>query len=64
MKSKPIIDSRLLSVKDAAAYLGISHWKLRSLIADEKIIHVQIGRRILIDRQDLDEMIEEAKMRR
>jgi len=63
MKNKPIIDSRLLSQKEAAAYLGISYWKLRDLVACGKIIHLQIGRRILIDRQDLDDLIERAKMR-
>lgn len=62
MKNREI-DSRLLSQKEAAAYLGISYWKLRDLVASGKIIHLQIGRRILLDVQDLEDFIERAKNR-
>jgi len=53
---------RLLSVKEAAEYLGgISVWTVRSLGWSGEICQVRIGRRVLYDRQDLDRFIESRK---
>jgi len=53
---------RLLSVKEAAEYLGgISVWTVRSLGWSGEICQVRIGRRVLYDRQDLDRFIESQK---
>jgi excisionase family DNA binding protein len=40
---------RLLSVDEAAAYLGISTWHVYNLITREEIPHVRIGKRKLIE---------------
>jgi excisionase family DNA binding protein len=54
---------RLLSQQEAAAYLGISYWTLRDLTFRGEVPHVKIGRRILIDRLDLDAYLEQSKTR-
>ncbi len=53
---------RLLSQQEAAAYLGISYWTLRDLTFRGKVPHVKIGRRILVDRLDLDAYLDRAKI--
>ncbi len=52
---------RLLSVKDAAVYLGVSPWTIRSLGWSREIPEVKIGRRVLYDREDLDRYIDRVK---
>jgi excisionase family DNA binding protein len=65
---------RLLSVHEAAAYLGMSHWTVRDLLhaGTIKPVRLWLGkdrdgrdrgdvRRILVDRRDLDELIERSK---
>ena len=54
---------RLLSQQEAAAYLGISYWMLRDLTFRGEVPHVKIGRRILVDRFDLDAYLDRAKIR-
>jgi len=52
---------RLLSVKEAAEYLGISQWTMRGLGWNGEIPEVKIGRRVLFDREDLDAFVERSK---
>ncbi len=52
---------RLLIVKEAAAYLGISQWTMRGLGWNGEIPEVKIGRRVLFDRRDLDAFVERSK---
>lgn len=52
---------RGLSLEEAGAYLGISKWSIRALINRGDLPAVRIGRRILIDRYDLDNLIETNK---
>ncbi len=52
---------RLLSVKDAAAYVGRTQKALRHLIADGAIPTVREGGRIHLDRGDLDRWIDFRK---
>lgn len=54
---------RLLSQQEAAAYLGISYWTLRDLTFRGEVPHVKIGRRILVDRLDLDTYLDRVKIR-
>jgi len=54
---------RLLSQQEAAAYLGISYWTLRDLTFRGEVPYVKIGRRILVDRLDLDTYLDRAKIR-
>lgn len=54
---------RLLSIRAAAAELGVSSWTLRDLIASGKLRAVQPPgvRRIWLDRRDIDRAIEAWK---
>jgi len=54
---------RLFSVQEAALYLGLSSWTVRSLGWGGQIPEVRVGRRVLYDRQDLDRFIEASKRR-
>jgi excisionase family DNA binding protein len=52
---------RLFTVKQAAQYLGRSVWAMRDLIWSGKIKVVRDGKRIFLDRVDLDSYIERTK---
>ncbi len=63
-------EPRLLSLDDAARYLGLSAWTVRDLEAAGVLKRVRIPlpnggelRRLLYDREDLDRMIEAWKER-
>jgi len=51
---------RLLSAKEAAEYLGLSHRTLWAWAQQGQIPVVRLGRRVLFDQVDLDEVIEEC----
>lgn len=53
--------ARLLDYKAASAYMSLSYWSLRELILNGEIPHLKFGKKILIDRQDLDAWIEQRK---
>ncbi len=58
---------RLLDLRTAAAYLGVSPWTVRDLEANGTLSRVRIPakgknvRKLLFDRQDLDKVIEAWK---
>jgi excisionase family DNA binding protein len=52
---------RLLPIPGAAAYLSTTIWAVRRLVWDKKIPVVRLGKRILIDKIDLDKFIEASK---
>ena len=62
---------RLLDLKAAATYLGLSYWTVRDLVLAGRLPTVKIPcprsgdgrviRRILLDRHDLDDFIEQSK---
>jgi excisionase family DNA binding protein len=54
---------RLLTLNEAGAYIGLSHWRVRSLIYSGQLPYVRLGRRILIDLRDLDALIDSKKQR-
>ena len=58
--SQPLI-RRLLSQEEVAECLVISTWKVDDMIEKGELPHVSIGRRKLVDIQDLDEWIEKYK---
>jgi hypothetical protein len=66
----PLPPARVLTQKQAAAYLGISERSLRDLDAREVVCRVLLlvgpheRRRALYDVRDLDELIERRKQRR
>ena len=52
---------RLLDLHRACKYIGLSYWTLREMVSRGELSFVRVGRRIFIDRQDLDRWIEEHK---
>jgi excisionase family DNA binding protein len=44
----------LLSIKDAAAYLGARVWAIRQLLRNRQLPYVPVGRGFKIDKVDLD----------
>lgn len=53
--------TRLLTVKEAAAYIGRTEQALQHLIHRREIVVVRKGRRVHLDRNDLDRWIEANK---
>ena len=45
---------RLYTLKQAGVYIGLSHWRVRSLIYSGQLAYIRLGRRILTDLKDLD----------
>ena len=57
----PLGEKRLISVEEAARYLGVQKSTIYSWAWRRKIPSVKMGRRLLFDREDLDRMIEAGK---
>jgi hypothetical protein len=66
------VTARLIDVHEAASYLSISPWTVRSLVANGLLVPVrlpsvrdpeEIGRRLLFDIRDLDAVIDALKKR-
>lgn len=60
----PVVPRRLLDVPGAAEYLNLSVWTIRDLIASGTLSRVRVPlphggelRRVLLDRDDLDQLI-------
>ena len=68
-KKKPSIvelinSKRVLTLEEAAEYLSISPWSIRKLIREGKLPGLNIGvRRVLIDKADIDFLIDRNKTR-
>ncbi len=45
------------SVKEAAEALGVSEWKIREAIYQKEIFAVNLGRRLVIPRWALDDLL-------
>ena len=54
--------TRLLTVKDAAEYIGRTEQALQRLIQKREIVVVRKGRRVHLDRSDPDRSIEANKV--
>ena len=50
-------EQRLFSIEEAAAYLGISPRSVRTFIAASRLPTIRLGRRVLLDREQLDKWI-------
>lgn len=57
------VQPALLTVKQAAIYLGRSEQAIQHLIFDKQLSVVRFGRRVHLDRRDLDDFIERNKER-
>lgn len=51
------VEVRLLTVKQAAQYLGTTPWCMRSLAWNKEVPTVRLGKRLLFDRVDLDAFV-------
>lgn len=59
--SEPGVQPALLNVKQAAVYLGRSEQSVQHLIFQKELPTVRVGRRVHLDRKDLDRWIEKNK---
>jgi excisionase family DNA binding protein len=55
------VQPALLNVKQTAAYLGRSEQSVQHLIFQKELPVVRVGRRVHLDRRDLDAWIEKNK---
>ncbi len=55
---------RLFSVQEAGDYLSLSPWTIREMVWRGELPEVRMGRRLLIDKQDLDALIDRTKRNR
>ncbi|MCI0723826.1 MAG: excisionase family DNA-binding protein [Acidobacteria bacterium] len=60
---EPTCERRLVTLPEAAAYLGTTVWAIRCLIWDGRLARIRLGRRYLIDVDDLDGLVEALKRR-
>ena len=58
----PLVRPRLLTVEQAATYLGRTKASVQHLISDGAIPVVRHDRRVFLDVRDLDRWIDSAKM--
>lgn len=55
------IPNRLLTLPEAAQYLGCTIWSVRELIWKGQLPYTRFGKRFQVDRQDLDELVDREK---
>ena len=53
---------RLYSIKELVAEIGATAWFWRSQIWDGQLPYVQVGRKMFIDREDIEIFIQKNKM--
>jgi excisionase family DNA binding protein len=56
--------NKLLSIEDAAELLGLSPWTLRMYLRKKMLCHVKIGRRVLIETEELERFVSSWKAAR
>ena len=54
---------RLFSIKELAAEIGGTKWFWRSQIWDGQLQYVQVGKKMFVDRNDVEVFIEKNKHR-
>ncbi|MDD5759657.1 MAG: DNA-binding protein [Desulfobulbaceae bacterium] len=54
---------RLLSIKDLVAVMGATEWFWRSQIWDGKLKYVQVGKKMFVDREDVETFIQSNKFK-
>ncbi len=57
-----VYQKRLYSIKELVSMIGGTEWFWRSQIWDGKLPFVQVGRKMLIDRDDIELFIQNHKM--
>jgi excisionase family DNA binding protein len=51
----------LKSIEEAAGLLGISPWTIRSYIRDGKLKPVRLGRRVLLEEDELERLVADSQ---
>ena len=54
-------ESKVMTVNGAAAYLGVSPGFIRRLVAERRIVHYKVGRRVMFRREEIDQFIDQGK---
>jgi len=54
-------ESKVMNVNGAATYLGVSPSFIRRLVAERRIVHNKIGRRVMLRREEIDQFIDQGK---
>jgi hypothetical protein len=52
---------RLYSIKELVAHIGATEWFWRNQIWDGQLPYVQVGRKMFVDRDDIDAFIQNNK---
>lgn len=52
---------RLLSIKELVAYIGATEWFWRTQIWDGSLPYVQVGKKMFVDREDIERFISKNK---
>ena len=55
--------SKLLTIEQAAAVLGISPWTVRYHVKMGRLSRVKLGRRVLIEEAELERFVQECKQK-
>jgi excisionase family DNA binding protein len=61
MDESPIVSQRLLTLPEAAHYLGCTLWSVRELIWKGRLPYIRFGKRFQVDRKDLDDLVDREK---
>jgi excisionase family DNA binding protein len=54
---------RLFTIPEAGVYLALGPWRVRNLIWAGELAFIKLGRRILVDRKDLDAFLDSKKQK-
>ena len=58
------MDKLALGIDEAAGLIGLSPWTIRKYVSTGRLSVVKIGRRTLIERAELERLIEEGRIER
>ena len=59
--ARNVPEKRLYSVRELATEIGATEWFWRSQIWDGQLSYVQVGRKMFIDRNDVEKFIQTHK---
>jgi excisionase family DNA binding protein len=62
-KPQTTTSKRLYTIKELVSYLGATEWFWRSQIWAGRLPYVQVGRKMFIDREDIEAFIARHKTR-
>jgi excisionase family DNA binding protein len=52
----------LVNIDDAAGFLGLSPWTVRLYVRNNTLAHAKIGRRVLIEIEELERFVNSCKV--